>query len=249
MTLLEVNSIDTGYGPIVVNRAVSLTVDEGEIVAVLGPNGAGKSTLLRAISGLLRPKRGTIDLNGQAVTGYPADRMAALGVVMVPEGRRIFGGMTVRENLRLGAYVRKDRDAVETDITLMESFFSVLAQKREAKGQELSGGQQQMLAIARGLMARPRVLLLDEPSLGLSPLMVRELRSVIGLVREQFGAAILLVEQNAGLAMAVSERAYLMQTGRVVASGAIAELRDLEIMRQLYLGGTSSVLRAAPSTA
>ncbi len=240
MTLLAVESLDTAYGPIVVNRAVSLTVGSGEIVAVLGPNGAGKTTLLRAISGLLRPKRGTIRLDGVAVTGAPADRMAKQGVVMVPEGRRIFAGMTVRENLRLGAYVRTDRDAIEADIALMESFFGVLAQKRTAKGGELSGGQQQMLAIARGLMARPRILLLDEPSLGLSPLMVKELRNVIGEVRERFGAAILLVEQNAGLAMAVAERAYLMQTGQIVASGAIPELRDLELMRQLYLGGAAA---------
>jgi branched-chain amino acid transport system ATP-binding protein len=221
---------------VVVNRDVSLTVEHHEIVTILGPNGAGKSTLLRAISGLLRPRNGTIRLEGKEVTGLPADRMAALGVVMVPEGRRIFSDLTVQENLRLGAYCRKDRDAVNDDIQRMESYFKVLATKRDAKGGELSGGQQQMLAIARGLMARPRVLLLDEPSLGLSPLLIKELRSVILDVRTKFSATVLLVEQNAGLALAVAERGYLLQHGQFVASGPIAELRDNRLMHELYLG-------------
>ena len=236
MTLLQVEHLRTAYGAVVVNRDVSLTVEHHEIVTILGPNGAGKSTLLRAISGLLRPKNGTIRLDGKEVTDLPADRMAALGVVMVPEGRRIFSDLTVQENLRLGAYCRKDRDAVDDDIQRMESYFRVLATKRDAKGGELSGGQQQMLAIARGLMARPRVLLLDEPSLGLSPLLIKELRSVILDVRTKFSATVLLVEQNAGLALAVAERGYLLQHGQVVASGPIAELRDNRLMHELYLG-------------
>src|ERR1700756_3500185 len=206
MTLLQVDQLRTAYGAVTVNRDVSLTVEENEIVTILGPNGAGKSTLLRAISGLLRPKSGSIQFNGKDVTGVPADQMAALGVVMVPEGRRIFPDLTVQENLRLGAYCRKGRDAIEEDIRLMESYFNVLATKRTAKGGELSGGQQQMLAIARGLMARPRILLLDEPSLGLAPVMVKQLQSVIGAVRGEFGATVLLVEQNAGLALAAAER-------------------------------------------
>jgi branched-chain amino acid transport system ATP-binding protein len=236
MTLLEVEHLRTAYGAVVVNRDVSLTVEPLEIVTILGPNGAGKSTLLRAISGLLRPRNGSIRFDGNEVTGRSADRMAAIGVVMVPEGRRIFADLTVQENLRLGAYCRKDRDSVDDDIKLMESYFNVLATKREAKGGELSGGQQQMLAIARGLMARPRILLLDEPSLGLSPLLIKEVRSVILDVRAKFSAAVLLVEQNAGLALAVAERGYLLQHGQVVASGPIAELRDNRLMRDLYLG-------------
>jgi branched-chain amino acid transport system ATP-binding protein len=237
MTLLEVEHLRTAYGPVVVNRDASLTVNEREIVTILGPNGAGKSTLLRAISGLLRPKKGSIRLAGENVTGASADRMAGLGVVMVPEGRRIFADLTVHENLRLGAYCRNDGAAIiDDDIKLMESYFSVLATKRTAKGDELSGGQQQMLAIARGLMARPRILLLDEPSLGLSPLLIKEVRSVITDVRAKFSAAVLLVEQNAGLALAVAERGYLLQHGEIVASGPIAELRDNRLMRELYLG-------------
>ncbi len=236
MTLLQVEHLRTAYGPVVVNRDVSLTVDQHEIVTILGPNGAGKSTLLRAISGLLRPKKGSIRFDGQNVGGVPADRMASLGVVMVPEGRRVFPDLTVHENLRLGAYCRRDHEAVEADITLMESYFNILATKRSAKGSELSGGQQQMLAIARGLMARPRILLLDEPSLGLSPLLIREVRSVIMDVRTKFSAAVLLVEQNAGLALAVAERGYLLQHGEIVASGPIAELRDNRLMHELYLG-------------
>ncbi len=236
MSLLSVEQLDTAYGVVQVTRDVSLTVDEGEIVTIIGPNGAGKSTILRAISGLLKPRRGTISFNGRNVTGLPADRMAALGVVMVPEGRRIFGDLTVRENLRIGAYCRKDEDAIERDIAQMESYFDILAKKRDAKGSALSGGQQQMLAIARGLMARPRVLILDEPSLGLAPVMVRDLRSVIGAVRDTFGAAVLLVEQNASLALAVAERGYLLQHGRIVASGLIGELRESSLMRELYFG-------------
>jgi branched-chain amino acid transport system ATP-binding protein len=236
MTLLQVEHFRTAYGPVVVNRDASLTVDQNEIVTILGPNGAGKSTLLRAISGLLRPKKGSVRFDGEDVTGAPADRMASMGIVMVPEGRRIFADLTVQENLRLGAYCRKDPDAIEDDINLMESYFNVLATKRAAKGGELSGGQQQMLAIARGLMARPRILLLDEPSLGLSPLLIREVRAVISDVRTKFSAAVLLVEQNAGLALAVAERGYLLQHGEIVASGPIAELRDNRLMHELYLG-------------
>ena len=236
MTLLQVEHLRTAYGAVVVNRDVSLVIGQEEIVTILGPNGAGKSTLLRAISGLLRPKQGRILYNDRDVTGSPADQMVSLGVVMVPEGRRIFADLTVEENLRLGAYARRDQDAVEEDLKLMESYFGVLAIKRAAKGGELSGGQQQMLAIARGLMARPRVLLLDEPSLGLSPLLIKEVRSVIADLRAKFSAAVLLVEQNAGLALAVAERGYLLQHGEIVAAGPIAELRDNSLMRELYLG-------------
>ena len=236
MSLLQVEHLRTAYGAVVVNRDVSLTVDQGEIVTILGPNGAGKSTVLRAICGLLRPKRGTVHFDGKDVTGTPADRMATLGVVMVPEGRKIFPDLTVEENLRLGAYCRKDAGAIEQDLKLMESYFGVLATKRSAKGSELSGGQQQMLAIARGLMARPKILLLDEPSLGLSPLLIKEVRSVIVDVQAKFSAAVLLVEQNAGLALAVAGRGYLLQHGEIVASGPIAELRDDQLMHELYLG-------------
>jgi branched-chain amino acid transport system ATP-binding protein len=236
MMLLQVEHLRTSYGPVVVNQDASLSVDQHEIVTILGPNGAGKSTLLRAIAGLLRPRKGSIRFDGHEVTGLPADRMASLGVVMVPEGRRVFPDLTVQENLRLGAYCRKDHDAIEEDIKLMESYFNVLATKRSAKGNELSGGQQQMLAIARGLMARPRILLLDEPSLGLSPLLIKEVRAVISDVRSKFSAAVLLVEQNAGLALAVAERGYLLQHGEIVASGRIDELRDNRLMHELYLG-------------
>ncbi len=243
--LLSVDDVHTAYGPIRVNHGVSITVDEGEIVTILGPNGAGKSTLLKAISGLLPPTRGTIRLDGQNLAGKPADIVANRGIVMVPEARRIFAPLTVQENLRLGGYARQDRDEVEADIARMEAYFPILAQKRQAKGRELSGGQQQMLAIARGLMARPRLLLLDEPSLGLSPLLVKDVRRVIQDVRERFGAAVLLVEQNAGLAMAVAQRGYLMHNGSIGASGTIEELKDASLVQELYLGRGAA---AAPAT-
>jgi branched-chain amino acid transport system ATP-binding protein len=236
VTLLQIEELWTAYGPIAVNRGVSLAVDEGEIVTIIGSNGAGKSTLLKTIAGLMRPKSGVIRLGDKDVTGVYADKMARSGVVLVPEGRRIFPAITVRDNLRLGGYARYDPEGVEKDIAVMESFFPILAEKREAKGSDLSGGQQQMLAIARGLMAKPRVLLLDEPSLGLAPIIVNEVRSIIKSVRDRFGAAVLLVEQNANLALAVADRGYIMQTGRIVAQGRIEQLRNLDLVRETYLG-------------
>jgi branched-chain amino acid transport system ATP-binding protein len=239
VSLLAVSEIVTGYGPTIVNRGVSLTLAKGEIVTILGPNGAGKSTLLKAIAGLARPRAGSICFDGSDVTGLSADIMATRGVVLVPEGRKIFVDMTVEENLRLGAYSRHDDDAVEADFGTMLAFFPILATKRRDKGGSLSGGQQQMLAIARGLMTRPRVLLLDEPSLGLSPLLVKEIKAIILNIGDRFGASVLLVEQNAGLALSVASRGYLMQNGRIAVSGPIAELRDMALMRDLYLGGVA----------
>ena len=236
MSLLDVEDVWTAYGPIVVNRGVSIEVDEGEIVTIIGSNGAGKSTLLKTIAGLMRPKSGTIRLSDENVTGIYADGIARRGAVLVPEGRRIFPDLTVRDNLRLGAYSRTDADGVESDLAAMESFFPILAEKRDAKGSALSGGQQQMLAIARGLMAKPKILILDEPSLGLAPIIVHEVRSIILSVRNRFGAAVLLVEQNAALALAVADRGYIMQNGRIVAAGAIEELRSLDLVRETYLG-------------
>jgi branched-chain amino acid transport system ATP-binding protein len=239
VSLLAVSELITGYGPTIVNRSVSLTLAEGEIVTILGPNGAGKSTLLKAIAGLIKPRAGSIAFDGADVTGLAADVMARRGVVLVPEGRKIFVDMTVEENLRLGAYARRDEAAVEADFETMLAFFPILSTKRRDRGGSLSGGQQQMLAIARGLMTRPRVLLLDEPSLGLSPLLVKEIKAIILGIGERFGASVLLVEQNAGLALAVASRGYLMQNGRIVVSGPIAELRDMSLMRELYLGGVA----------
>ena len=237
MTLLSVSNVTTGYGATVVNRDVSLTLGENEIITILGPNGAGKSTLLRTIVGLVKPRAGSVTFDGENLTGRTPDIMAKRGVVLVPEGRRIFADMSVEENLRLGAYARRDTAAIEADVKTMENFFPILATKRQQRGGSLSGGQQQMLAIARGLMARPRVLLLDEPSLGLSPLLVKEIQAIILDIGRTFGASVLLVEQNAGLALSVATRGYLMQNGRIATSGPIAELKNMSLMRELYLGG------------
>jgi len=239
MSLLNVSNVTTGYGATVVNRDVSLSLEEGEVITILGPNGAGKSTLLRTIVGLVKPRSGSVTFSGEDLTGRTPDVLAKRGVVLVPEGRRIFADMSVEENLRLGAYTRRDAAAVEVDVKTMEGFFPILAAKRQQKGGSLSGGQQQMLAIARGLMARPRVLLLDEPSLGLSPLLVKEIRAIILDIGKTFGASVLLVEQNAGLALSVATRGYLMQNGRIATSGPIAELKNMSLMRELYLGGVT----------
>ena len=240
MTLLQISDLHTAYGRTRVHRGIELHLEEGEIVVILGPNGAGKSTLLSAIAGLIKPTDGSIVYQGRDIAGWSADRAAAVGINLVPEGRRIFSGMTVRDNLDLGAYVQTDRATIARDFDRVLDYFPILRDRLDAQGSDLSGGQQQMLAIARGLMARPTLILLDEPSLGLSPVLVRDLEAIILGLREQFGASVLLVEQNASLALAVAKRGYLMQTGTIAAEGLLAEMRDTGVMRELYLGADSN---------
>ena len=240
MTLLQINDLHTAYGRTRVHRGIELHLEEGEIVVILGPNGAGKSTLLSAIAGLIKPTDGSIEYQGRDIAGWSADRAAAVGINLVPEGRRIFSGMTVRDNLDLGAYVQTDRATIAQDFDRVLDYFPILRDRLDAQGSDLSGGQQQMLAIARGLMARPTLILLDEPSLGLSPVLVRDLEAIILGLREQFGASVLLVEQNASLALAVAKRGYLMQTGMIAAEGLLEEMRDTGVMRELYLGADSN---------
>ena len=240
MPLLQINDLHTAYGRTRVHRGIDLQVEAGEIVAILGPNGAGKSTLLSAIAGLIHPTGGTIEYQDQDLTGWTADRAAKVGISLVPEGRRIFQGMTVRDNLELGAYVQSDRKSVDEDLDRVLEYFPILRERLDSQGSDLSGGQQQMLAIARGLMARPTLMLLDEPSLGLSPVLVKDLEAIILGLREQFGASVLLVEQNASLALAVAQRGYLMQTGSIAAEGLLDEMRETGLMRELYLGAEAA---------
>ncbi|WP_322801258.1 ABC transporter ATP-binding protein [Thermoflexus sp.] len=238
---LEVEDLEVTYGPVRALQGVSLRVDPGEVVAVIGANGAGKTTLLRAISGLLRPRSGRIRFDGHEITGWPPERIVALGLVQIPERRQLFHSMSVEDNLRLGAYLRLrrgERKAVEEDLQRVFEIFPRLKERRRQVAGTLSGGEQQMLAIGRGLMARPRVLLLDEPSLGLAPLLVRELFRILRALREQ-GLTLLLVEQNARQALRIADRAYIMETGRIVREGAAVDLLADPILQAAYLGGSS----------
>lgn len=233
--MLEIRELNGFYGLAQVLRDVSLKVDTGEAVAVLGPNGAGKSTLLRCISGLSKSLKGSIQYDGREIAGHTPHEIVKLGIVQVPEGRRIFAQLTVLENLMMGAFTRSDRKAINEDLDFVFSMFPDLNQKKGQNGGELSGGQQQMLAIGRALMSRPSLLLLDEPSLGLSPIMVEQLGEAIAAIRADLGMSVLLVEQNAGLAMEMASRVYVMQTGRVVMSSPTEEI-SIEQIGQAYLG-------------
>jgi branched-chain amino acid transport system ATP-binding protein len=224
--LLTLSDLHVFYADAHVLHGVSMTVGTAEAVCVMGPNGAGKSTLLKAIAGALSPRTGTIDLDGEQLHGRGPRRAVNAGVVLVPEGRHIFQSMTIRDNLLLGAHTRRDKVGVEQDVALMYELFPVLFEKRDALGKAISGGQQQMLAIARGLMSRPRVLLLDEPSLGLAPIVVGELPAVIGKIQATLDTAVLLVEQNASLALSVASRGIILETGRVQLAGSASELRE-----------------------
>jgi branched-chain amino acid transport system ATP-binding protein len=237
--LLEVRQLNSFYGAIQALRDVSMQIDEGEAVAVLGPNGAGKSTLLRSISGLVPRKHGSITYQGQEIGTRAPHHIVKLGIVHVPEGRRIFTQMTVLENLLMGGFTCDDATLVKNQLDFVLTMFPDLAEKRHQLGGELSGGQQQMLAIGRGLMSRPAVLLLDEPSLGLSPIMVEQLGSVIASIRHDLGTTVLLVEQNAGLALELANRIYVMQTGRIVLSGTTEEISAAQL-REAYLGHVSA---------
>jgi branched-chain amino acid transport system ATP-binding protein len=232
--MLDLKDIQVYYGSIRALSGVSLRVNQGELVALIGSNGAGKSTTLKAISGLLRPRSGGIIYQGQEITRAPTDRIVALGISHCPEGRRIFGRLSVRENLRLGAVARAGRE-IEADLEWIYGLFPLLKQRLQQAGGTLSGGEQQMLAIGRALMSRPRLLLLDEPSLGLAPLMVKHIFAVIAELKRQ-GTTMLLVEQNIHHALAVADRAYVLETGRVTLSGPAAELQHNRQVEQSYLG-------------
>ncbi len=237
MSLLELSGLTDAYGAVAALSGLDLAVEEGEIVTLLGANGAGKSTTLRCISGLLPPTGGEIRFAGAAIAGLSAERVVRLGIAHVPEGRRIFPGLTVRENILLGASNRRiARAALRRDADEMFALFPDLARFADTLGWMLSGGQQQMVALARGLMARPRLLLLDEPSLGLAPLIVQQVFRIIARIRET-GTTVLLVEQNARLALAIADRGYVLETGRLVVAGKPDALWNNEDVRAAYLGG------------
>ena len=231
--LLELDGVEARYGPVKALHGVSLTVGEGEIVAVLGGNGAGKTTTLRAVSGLVATS-GEVRFAGERITRAAPERVARVGIAHVPEGRGLFSELSVRENLRLGAYLQ--RDGFDEDYERVRGYFPWLEERRDQQAGTLSGGEQQMLALARALMGRPRLLLLDEPSLGLAPLVVREIFRIVGELNEKEGLAVLVVEQNAKLALRSSSRAYVLEVGRVALEGPSAELEQNDSVRKAYLG-------------
>ncbi len=232
--MLALQELDVYYGEIHALRAVALEVRGGEIVALLGNNGAGKSTTLKTISGLLVPRRGSLVFDGRPLAGVPAHEIVARGIAHVPEGRRIFNRLTVRENLTMGAYLRTDTE-IEADLNRGFELFPRLKERVSQVAGTLSGGEQQMLAIARALMARPRLLLLDEPSMGLAPVLVEQIFATIGSINRQ-GTTILLVEQNAAMALSIAHRGYVLETGTVVLSGTAGELAENAQVRRAYLG-------------
>jgi branched-chain amino acid transport system ATP-binding protein len=238
MALLEVEGLVARYGRITALEDVSLTVGEGEIVTLIGANGAGKTTTLRSISGLVRPAAGTIRFAGRDITRLAPNEIVRAGIGHSPEGRRIFPRMTVRENLELGAYTRRAKPEIAEDLDRVLTIFPRLKERYEQKGGTMSGGEQQMLAIARALMSRPRLLLLDEPSLGLSPKLVQTIFEVIRDISAR-GTTILLIEQNARQALAVAARGYVLEVGRIAHSGPAAELAASEAVRAAYLGGAA----------
>ncbi len=231
--LLELDEVEARYGPVQALHGISLTVGDGEVVAVLGANGAGKTTTLRAISGTVS-RSGAIELDGKPVRAGP-EAAARAGIAHVPEGRGTFVDLTVNENLRLGAYTRRDRE-VKADIERVGEYFPWLAERGAQRAGTLSGGEQQMLALARALMSRPRLLLLDEPSLGLAPMVVREFFRVVRELNEKEGLTVLVVEQDARIALSISRRAYVLEVGRVALAGTSEELRGNESIRRSYLG-------------
>jgi branched-chain amino acid transport system ATP-binding protein len=234
--MLKVEQLDVYYGNIQALKGISLEVNEGEIVTLIGANGAGKSTLLKTLSGLLKPKAGLINYMNNSIAGKPAQSIVKAGISHVPEGRRVFSNMTVVENLELGAYLRKDAKEIRKDFEKVYELFPRLYERRKQLSGTLSGGEQQMLAMGRAIMAKPKLLLLDEPSMGLAPLMVKTIFQIIEEINRE-GTTILLVEQNANVALSIANRGYVIETGRVVVSGPAAELQASEQIKLAYLGG------------
>jgi len=235
MALLEVNDIHTYYGAIQALHGVSIHVDEGEIVTLIGANGAGKSTLLNTICGLLRPRLGTITLEGEPIHALPAHQIVARGVSQAPEGRRVFGRLNVIENLEMGAFARTDKDGIKRDMERVLELFPRLKERAKQVAGTLSGGEQQMLAIGRSMMANPRLLLLDEPSMGLAPILVEAIFDTVVEINSQ-GTTILLVEQNALMALSIAQRGYVLETGEIVLKDSASALQANEMVRKAYLG-------------
>ena len=235
MPILELNDVHSYYGHIHALKGVSLTVDKGEVVTLIGANGAGKTTTLKTISGLIHPRQGSIVLDGERIDGLAPHLIVSKGVGQSPEGRQIFPRLTVMENLEMGAYARNDKDGIQRDVAHVFELFPRLAERRTQPGGTLSGGEQQMLAIGRALMSRPRVLLLDEPSMGLAPVLVEAIFGIIGELNRG-GTTILLVEQNAAKALTVANRGYVLETGEIVLHDTAKNLRQNELVRKAYLG-------------
>lgn len=234
--MLEVKDIDVYYGAIHALKKLSITVEQGSIVTLIGANGAGKTTTLKTISGLLRPRSGSITFKGQELTKVPPEKIVGLGISQVPEGRRVFASMSVLENLEMGAYLRTDKKGVASDMENVFTRFPRLKERYKQLAGTLSGGEQQMLAIGRALMARPELMLMDEPSMGLAPLLVKEIFEIIQDINQR-GTTILLVEQNANMALSIAHQAYVIETGEIVLSGSAQELMNSEEVKKAYLGG------------
>ena len=234
--MLELKDVNVYYGAIHAIKGISLEVNKGEIVTLIGANGAGKSTTLRTISGLLKPKTGTITFEGNNIAGVKAHEIVKCGISQVPEGRRIFAEMSVMENLDLGAFIRNDKDGIAADIKHVFELFPRLEERKDQIAGTLSGGEQQMLAMGRALMSRPRLLLLDEPSMGLAPLLIKEIFNIIVDINKA-GTTVLLVEQNANMALSIANRAYVLETGRITLAGDAKKLAASEDVRKAYLGG------------
>ncbi|WP_093795078.1 ABC transporter ATP-binding protein [Sporomusa acidovorans] len=234
--MLNIDNINVYYGAIHALKGISVEVNQGEIVTLIGANGAGKSTTLRTISGLLKPKSGKIMFEDQNIAGIAAQNIVKMGISQVPEGRRVFAHMTVLENLEMGAYLRSNSKEIKADMDMVFGRFPRLAERRGQLAGTLSGGEQQMLAMGRALMSRPRILLLDEPSMGLAPLLVKEIFSIIRDINAT-GTTILLVEQNAHMALSIANKAYVLETGRITLSGDAKQLAESEEIRKAYLGG------------
>ena len=233
--LLNLKNVETYYGPVMAIRGVSLEVREGQIVALLGANGAGKTTVLKTISGAMDPQKGSVTLRGQEIQGKDPDVVARMGIAHVPEGREVFPFLSVEDNLKVGAFIRKDKH-IAADLEMMYEYFPVLRDKREQEAGFLSGGQQQMLAIGRALMLRPQIMLLDEPSLGLSPRLVSEIAGIIQRLNSEQNVTVLLVEQNAKMALEISDFGYVMELGRVVMEDTSKRLREATDIQEFYLG-------------
>lgn len=233
--MLTLKSVHSYYGQRHVLKGISLHVNQGEVVALLGANGAGKTTTLRSISGLLPPRRGKIEFQGRDITGLPAEQIVRLGIAHVPEGRRVFSSLSVLANMELGAFARQDRENIRADLAELQARFPLLKERAHQPAGTLSGGEQQILAIARALMARPKLLLLDEPSMGLAPRLVQQVYEIIARLKAE-GATILLIEQNARAALKVADRGYIMETGSISLDGTAAELLDHNEVKRAYLG-------------